>query len=127
MDSEVKPLKEDLHSKTFGVISDTHYCSIYSQPSMVNTFVYECYNRGIDMIYHVGDIVDGDYSRIRPVHNSEVFIWGASGQLNYVVNNLPKYPNIQTRRTRLMHQTSSRIIHSINVWKSSHERQLPLL
>ena len=95
MDSEVKPVKEDLHSKTFGVISDTHYCSIYSQPSMVNTFVYECYNRGIDMIYHVGDIVDGDYSRIRPVHNSEVFIWGASGQLNYVVNNLPKYPNIQ--------------------------------
>ena len=40
MDSEVKPPMEELHKKTFGVISDTHYCSIFSQPSMVNTFVY---------------------------------------------------------------------------------------
>lgn len=97
MDSEVKPPMEELHQKTFGVISDTHYCSIYSQPSMVNTFVYEAYNRGIDMIYHVGDIVDGDYSRIRPIHNSEVFVWGASGQLNYVKDTLPKYHGVKYR------------------------------
>ena len=94
---EVKPAMEELHKKTFGVVSDTHYCSIYSQPSMVNTFVYECYNRGIDLIYHVGDIVDGDYSNIRPIHNSEVFVWGASGQLFYTRETLPKYPGINWR------------------------------
>ena len=97
MDSEVKPAMEELHKKTFGVISDTHYCSIYSQPSMVNTFIYECYNRGIDLIYHVGDITDGDYSKIRPIHNSEVFVWGASGQLNYTAEMLPKYKGIKYR------------------------------
>ena len=97
MDSEVKPTMEELHKKTFGVVSDTHYCSIYSQPSMVNTFVYEGYNRGVDLFYHVGDIVDGDYSKIRPIHNSEVFVWGASGQLNYVEDVLPKYPGVKWR------------------------------
>ena len=97
MDSEVKPPMEELHKKTFGVVSDTHYCSIFSQPSMVNTFAYEAYNRGIDLIYHVGDIVDGDYSKIRPIHNSEVFVWGASGQLNYVEDVLPKYPGVNWR------------------------------
>ena len=96
-ESEIKPRMEELHKKTFGVISDTHYCSIYSQPSMVNTFIYECYNRGIDLVYHVGDIVDGDYSRIRPIHNSEVFAWGATGQLRYVIDTLPKYTGIKYR------------------------------
>lgn len=40
---------------------------------MVNTSVFEAYNRGITDIFHVGDITDGDYSRIRPIHNYEVF------------------------------------------------------
>ncbi len=90
----IKPRMEELHKKVFGVVSDTHYGSIYSQPSMVNTFVYECYNRGITDLFHVGDICDGDYSRIRPVHNSEVFLYGATGQLEYVAKTLPRYPGM---------------------------------
>ncbi len=92
---QIKPRMEELHKKTFGIVSDTHYGSIYSQPSMVNTFVHECYNRGITDIFHVGDICDGDYSRIRPIHNSEVFLYGATGQLEYVVKTLPKYQGIK--------------------------------
>ena len=42
---EVKPRKEELTKKEFLVISDTHYGSIWCQPSMVNTAVYEAYNR----------------------------------------------------------------------------------
>ena len=93
-DTEVKPAMEELHKKRVAVFSDTHYCSIYSQPSMVNTAAYIAYNEGIDEFWHMGDICDGDYSRIRPIHNSEVFVWGASGQLNYVVDTLPKYPGV---------------------------------
>lgn len=89
--TELKPKMEELHQKTFGVVSDTHYGSIWCQPSMVNTFCYEAYNRGIDTIFHVGDITDGDYSRIRPNHIHEVFLFGATGQANYVIDNLPKY------------------------------------
>lgn len=123
MDSEVKPPMEELHKKTFGVISDTHYCSIFSQPSMVNTFVYECYNRGIDLIYHAGDIVDGDYSRIRPIHNSEVFVWGASGQLNYVVENLPKYKGIKYRGITGSHDQTHFFNYGLDLGKELEKRR----
>lgn len=92
---EVKPRKEELTKKEFLVISDTHYGSIWCQPSMVNTAVYEAYNRGIKDVFHVGDITDGDYSRIRPNHVHEVFLYGATGQMEYVVKNLPKYKGIK--------------------------------
>lgn len=92
---EIKPPKEELHKKEFGVISDTHYGSIWSQPSMVNTFVYEGYNRGIDLYFHVGDITDGDYHTIRPDYLKHVFIYGATGFADYVAKTLPKYPGIK--------------------------------
>ncbi len=84
--------KEELHKKEILVVSDTHYGSIWCQPSMVNTACYEAYNRGITDFYHIGDISDGDYSRVRPNHIREVFLYGATGQINYVIENLPKYP-----------------------------------
>ena len=92
---ELKLPKEELTKKEFLVVSDTHYGSIYSQPSMVNTAVYEAYNRGITDVFHVGDICDGDYSRVRPIHVYEVFLYGATGQLDYTVNTLPKYPGMK--------------------------------
>ena len=92
---EIKPRKEELTKKEFLVISDTHYGSIWCQPSMVNTAVYEAYNRVITDVFHVGDITDGDYSRIRPNHVHEVFLYGATGQLDYTVKNLPKYKGIK--------------------------------
>lgn len=91
---DIKPPKEELTKKEFLVVSDTHYGSIYSQPSMVNTAVYEAYNRGITDIFHIGDICDGDYSRVRPIHVHEVFLYGATGQLEYTLKTLPKYPGM---------------------------------
>lgn len=91
----VKPPKEELYCDTFGFVSDTHYGSIWCQPSMVNTFVYEGYQRGITDFYHIGDISDGDYSRIRPNHIHEVFLYGATGQLMYTAEHLPKYPGVK--------------------------------
>lgn len=91
--SEVKPPKEELNKKEFLMISDTHIGSIYSQPSMTATAVYEAYNRGID-VFHLGDITDGDYSRIRPNHVYEVYSYGASGQLAEAARLLPKYKGL---------------------------------
>ena len=88
---KMKPPMEELNKKELGIVSDTHYGSIWSQPSMVKTFAYEAYNRGITDMLHIGDITDGDYSRIRPNHVHEVFLYGATGQMEYVVNTLPKY------------------------------------
>ena len=91
----IKPPKEELHEASFGVVSDTHYGSIWCQPSMVNTFAYEAYQRGITDMYHIGDITDGDYAKIRPNHIHEVFLYGASGQLSYTAEHLPKYPGMK--------------------------------
>ncbi len=90
-----KPSMEELHKKEILVVSDTHYGSIWCQPSMVNTAVYEAYNRGITDIIHVGDICDGDYSRIRPNNIREVFLYGATGQVDYTLKNLPKYKGMK--------------------------------
>ena len=92
--SEVKLPKEELTKQTFGVVSDTHYGSIWCQPSMVNTFAYEAYNRGITDMFHVGDISDGDYHPKRPNHVNEVFVYGATGQVDYTAKVLPKYPGM---------------------------------
>ncbi len=94
---EVKLPKEELTKKTFGVVSDTHYGSIWSQPSMVNTFAYEAYNRGITDMFHVGDISDGDYHTIRPNYVNEVFLYGATAHVDYVAKTLPKYPGMKWR------------------------------
>ena len=113
-EKEVKPPMEELHKMTFGVISDTHYGSIYSQPSMVNTFVYEAYNRGIKLIYHGGDICDGDYARKRPIHPYEVHEWGPSGQLYYVAKTLPKYPGLVYRGITASHDQTHLFNYGFN-------------
>ena len=92
---DIKPPKEELHKKELLIVSDTHYGSIWSQPSMVNTACYEAYNRGIDTVIHVGDIVDGDYISHRPGSENSVFLYGASGFGMYVVETLPKYDGMQ--------------------------------
>ena len=92
---EIKPPKEELHKKELLIVSDTHYGSIWSQPSMVNTACYEAYNRGIDTVLHIGDIVDGDYISHRPGSENTVFLYGASGFGMYVVDTLPKYDGME--------------------------------
>lgn len=93
----VKPPKEELTKREFGVVSDTHYGSIWCQPSMVNTFAYEAYNRGITDMFHIGDISDGDYHTKRPNHVNEVFVYGATGEVDYTAKVLPKYPGMKWR------------------------------
>ena len=94
---DVKPPKEELTKREFGVVSDTHYGSIWCQPSMVNTFAYEAYNRGITDMFHIGDISDGDYHTHRPNHVNEVFVYGATGEVDYTAKVLPKYPGMKWR------------------------------
>jgi len=107
---DIKPPKEELTKKEFGVVSDTHYGSIWSQPSMVNTFAYEAYNRGITDMFHVGDISDGDYHTIRPNYVNEVFLYGATAHVDYVAKTLPKYPGMKWRYILGSHDQS----HSFN-------------
>lgn len=107
---DVKPPKEELTKRTFGVVSDTHYGSLWEQPSMVNTFAYEAYNRGITDMFHVGDISDGDYHTIRPNYVNEVHLYGATAHGDYAAKALPKYPGMKWRYICGSHDQS----HSFN-------------
>lgn len=107
---DVKPPKEELTKREFGVVSDTHYGSIWSQPSMVNTFAYEAYNRGITDMFHIGDISDGDYHTIRPDYVNNVFLYGATAHGDYAAKTLPKYPGMMWRYICGSHDQS----HSFN-------------
>lgn len=119
----IKPPKEELHKKEFLVVSDTHYGSIYSEPSMVNTSVFEAYNRGITDIFHVGDITDGDYSRIRPIHNYEVFLYGATGQLEYTLDTLPKYPGMKWHVITGSHDQTHLFNYGVDIGKELEKRR----
>ena len=90
---------------------------------MVNTSVYEAYNRGITDIFHVGDITDGDYSRIRPIHNYEVFLYGATGQLDYTLNTLPKFPGMKWHVITGSHDQTHLFNYGVDIGKELEKRR----
>lgn len=90
---------------------------------MVNTSVYEAYNRGITDIFHVGDITDGDYSRIRPIHNYEVFLYGATGQLEYTLNTLPKFPGMKWHIITGSHDQTHLFNYGVDIGKELEKEE----
>ncbi len=79
----------------FGVVSDTHVGNIHQQFHLLNQFYREAYNRGIKKVYHVGDIVDGNYPN-RPEQPRQQFLHGFDEQVSYVVDMYPKVRGITT-------------------------------
>ena len=85
----------ELKKKTFMVMSDTHLCSIYEQLSFVNYLYDEAKRRGIDTIYHCGDVVDGVY-RSRPEQINGLHSYTFDQQADYVIENYPMRDGITT-------------------------------
>lgn len=78
----------------FGVVSDTHLGSRYQQLTHLHTFYKLCQKRGIDTIFHAGDLVDG--FGIYRGQEFEVFVHGADAQTEYAVAHYPKYKGVKT-------------------------------
>lgn len=78
----------------FGVVSDTHLCSRYQQLTHLYDFYRICCRRRIQTILHCGDIADGE--KMYRGHAYEIFVHGADGQIEYVVNNYPRFKGIRT-------------------------------
>jgi transposase len=78
----------------YGVVSDTHCCSIFQQ----QTFLQELYDRfeheGIEEVLHAGDVTDG-YG-MRRGHEFVVFRHGADQMIEYVVNDFPSRQGMKT-------------------------------
>lgn len=54
-----------------GIMSDTHYGSLYDQPKNVEHFVKSCEEYGCEAILHCGDMIDG--IKMRPYHDHEIY------------------------------------------------------
>ena len=77
-------------------VSDTHFGNIHQQLHLLNNVYEEAYNRGIDTVFHVGDITDGNYLN-RPEQPRQQFLHGFDQQVGYVVDMYPKINGITTK------------------------------
>ena len=77
------------------VVSDTHFGSIHNQLHLVNEIYEEAYNRGINTVLHVGDLVDGNYPN-RPENPRQQFLHGFDEQAGYVVDMYPEIDGMTT-------------------------------
>jgi len=85
----------ETHKKTFMVISDSHIGSIYEQLSFINFLYDEAKKRGIDTVYHCGDISDG-YYKSRPEQIIALHAITFDQQAEYIIANYPKRDGITT-------------------------------
>lgn len=90
----------------FGLISDTHFNSKYTQITYLNNFYDVCVNEGIDKIYHCGDIDDGE--NMRPGHAYENYKQGADEHISEIIKNYPYREGITTQFITGNHDASFR-------------------
>lgn len=79
---------------SFGVVSDTHLCSIHEKLNELHTFYQICRKEGIKEILHAGDLVAG--WGIYKGQENEVHTFGAKKQAEAVIKNYPKVKGIKT-------------------------------
>ena len=78
------------------VVSDTHFGNIHQQLHLLNEIYRECYNRGITIVLHCGDMSDGFYPN-RPESPRQQFLHGFDEQVGYTVHMYPKVKDIKTK------------------------------
>ncbi len=88
--------QESLTLTEICVVSDTHLGNIHQQLHLLNQIYQEAYNRGIKIVLHCGDLVDGNYPN-RPEQPRQQFLHGFDEQAGYVVDMYPKVEGITTK------------------------------
>lgn len=78
------------------VVSDTHLGNIHQQLHLLNQIYEEAYRRGIKIVLHCGDLVDGNYLN-RPEQPRQQFLHGFDEQAGYVVDMYPQVKGITTK------------------------------
>jgi len=77
-----------------GIVSDTHLGSQYQQITHLRALYRYFSRRKVNVVLHAGDLVCGEGLYFG--HRYELFAIGADNQIEYVVNNYPKYKGITT-------------------------------
>lgn len=78
----------------FGLMSDTHINSKYTQLTQLNDFYDVCVAEGITHVYHAGDIDEGE--QMRTGHQYECYEQGADDHVSEIIKNYPKREGITT-------------------------------
>lgn len=79
----------------FGIVSDTHMGSKYTQMTFLRD-LYDLFEKeGLDTVYHAGDISEGNYTN-RPGHIYEVCAHGFDQQKDYIIKKYPHKDGIKT-------------------------------
>jgi len=82
-------------SKTFMVLSDSHMGSVNEQTSFIHYLYDLAVERGIDTVYHCGDISEG-FKRSRPAHIFSLHAISFDEQLEHIVSAYPHRDGITT-------------------------------
>lgn len=105
-DSEMKINAQPKTTIRFGIISDTHICSKYTQLTYLHKFYDICKDIGITDIYHAGDIDDGE--QMRPGHAYDNYKQGADEHIEEIIKNYPYREGITTHFITGNHDSSFR-------------------
>lgn len=92
----IKPSPDSLKHIKLCIVSDTHLCTTIQQLNLLNGVYKEAHRRGINTVLHCGDVIDGDFTKIRPAQNYDLFRRGFDEQTDYVIDMYPKVDGITT-------------------------------
>jgi predicted phosphodiesterase len=84
-----------VNTKTFMVLSDSHMGSVNEQTSFIHYLYDLAVQRGIDTVYHCGDISEG-FKRSRPAHIFSLHAISFDEQLEHIVSAYPQRDGITT-------------------------------
>lgn len=88
-------LSNDMESEgVFGLISDTHLCSVAERLDLINKAYDEFASSGIRQVFHSGDLTDG-FQEYRG-HHQFVKVFGSQPQAQYVIQRYPRRDGITT-------------------------------
>jgi UDP-2,3-diacylglucosamine pyrophosphatase LpxH len=80
--------------QTFGIVSDTHFGSIFADHALLD-FAYDVFeSAGVKTVFHAGDLLDGE--KMYRGHEYEVAVTGADAQVDLCIERYPKRDGITT-------------------------------
>lgn len=96
MRPEDKEYRHTITTTKVAVISDTHLGSKEQQLTHLHSFYDHCEKRGVDTVFHIGDMFAGN-GKVYRGQMYDIFINGIDDVVEYAANNYPRKEGITTK------------------------------